>query len=331
MLAGETTRWQTPVVASWAMLLPLGPLAIAALVLQLLGPVPEAGPLTEPAVIRAATVPLSTGPLIYATAVVIHVVLSLLAISSYALIIHDTDRPTDRKVAASCLAAAITVLVLAAFVALADPGIAAYRVTYFDYLQFYAAVPDAYFDGAYLGLPHVAWAILVPTALGVVAVMGAAAAADLLSTGLPDPEDPDATRKLRTSRAGVRRVLYLLSIVLVTSTLAASVFFHLPTGLYGAEEEVPARLSHYADTLSVFWGAVYTLTLITTVAVPAARLQRRTEAAGGVLAEPGREAEGKETEAEEGIADTLLGQVRLLLALLAPLIAGPVANILQAV
>jgi hypothetical protein len=316
MLAGETTRWQMPLVASWAMLLPLGPLAIAALVLQLLGPVPDTGPLTQPAVIEAATVPLSTGPLIYATAVVIHVVLSLLAISSYALIIHDTDRPSERKVAASCLAAAITVLVLAAFVALADPGIAAYRVTYFDYLQFYAAVPDAYFDGAYLGLPHVAWAILVPTALGVVAVMGAAAAADLLSTGLPDPEDPaDATRKLRTSR--------------VTSTLAASVFFHLPTGLYGAEE-TPSRLSHYADTLSVFWGAVYTLTLITTVAVPAARLQRRTEGAG-VLAEPGGEAEGKETEAEEGIADTLLGQVRLLLALLAPLIAGPVANVLQAI
>ena len=329
MVADEARRWQTPVVASWALLLPLGPLAIAALVLQYLGPGPGTGPLTDPAAIQAASMPLSSGPLLYATAVVIHVVVSLLAIFSYGLMIRDSDRPTERKLAVCSIAAAIAVLVLVAFVMLADQGIAAYRVTYFDYLQFYAGVPDAYFDREHVGLPHLAWAILVPTALGVVAVLGAAAAADLLSTGLPDPGDPEAVRELRTSRQGVRRVLYLLSVVLVTSTLAASVFFHLPSELYGAEgEKAAAHLSRYADALSVFWGAVYTLTLIAAVAVPAARLQRRAEGAGDALAGPDGRAEA---EAEGEISDTLVGQLRLLLAILAPLIAGPVANFLQSV
>ena len=309
------------------MLLPVVPVAVAALVLQYFGPGADTGPLTAPDAIQGATMPLSSGPLVYATAVVVHVVLSCLAIASYALIIRDADRPTERKLAVSWIASVIAVLVLAAFVALADPGIAAYRVTYFDYLQFYAAVPDVYFDRA-AGLPHLAWAILVPTALGVFAVLSAAAAADLLSTGLPHPGEPDAPRELRTSRQGVRRVLYLLSVVLVTSTLAASVFFHLPSELYGIEGEEPAaRLSRYADALSVFWGAVYTLTLIATVAVPAARLQRQAKGTADVLAGPDG---GTGADAEGDLGDTLMGQVRLLLALLAPLIAGPVANVLQA-
>jgi hypothetical protein len=76
-----------------------------------------------------------------------------------------------------------------------------------------------------------------------------------------------------------------------------------------------------------FWGAVYTLTLIATVAVPAARLQRQAKGTADVLAGPDG---GTGADAEGDLGDTLMGQVRLLLALLAPLIAGPVANVLQA-
>ena len=50
---------------------------------------------------EAATIPLSSGPLVYATAVVVHVVLSGLAIASYAVIIRDADRPSERKLAVS--------------------------------------------------------------------------------------------------------------------------------------------------------------------------------------------------------------------------------------
>ena len=71
---------------------------------------------------------------------------------------------------------------------------------------------------------------------------------------------------------------------------------------------------------------MYALTLIATIAVPATRLQRWTAGLGERAAADGDPA----ADADGDVADTLIGQARLCLALLAPLIAGPVANILQA-
>ena len=101
MPTGPVSRWRKQVLASWVLVLPVAPVAVAALVLQFFGPGPDTAPLTDPVAMEAATIPLSSGPLVYATAVVVHVVLSGLAIASYAVIIRDADRPSERKLAVS--------------------------------------------------------------------------------------------------------------------------------------------------------------------------------------------------------------------------------------
>ena len=71
-----------------------------------------------------------------------------------------------------------------------------------------------------------------------------------------------------------------LSAVLVTSTITATLFFQFPASLARTDSWVATGLSAHAQTLSVFWGTVYTLTLIATfipVALIVRNLVRRYE------------------------------------------------------
>jgi hypothetical protein len=121
---------------------------------------------------------------------------------------------------------------------------------------------------------------------------------------------------------------YLLTAVLVTSTLAASLFFHLPTKLLAEGSDGP--LVPYAGELSIFWGTVFTLTLLATVTPPLLHARHRLAAITEGVVDADEEDETRKWLSQEGLLESFGQQLRLILALLAPLITGPVANFLQA-
>ena len=62
----------------------------------------------------------------------------------------------------------------------------------------------------------------------------------------------------------------------VASTLILALSFRLPAALYGTGEVAEARIAEFlgfANALSVFWGAVFTLTLVTVYAPHALALR----------------------------------------------------------
>jgi hypothetical protein len=63
------------------------------------------------------------------------------------------------------------------------------------------------------------------------------------------------------------------SAILVTSTITATLFFQFPASIAPADSAVATALAEYARTLTVFWGVVYTLTLVATFG-PAALILR---------------------------------------------------------
>src|SRR6185503_2225296 len=69
--------------------------------------------------------------------------------------------------------------------------------------------------------------------------------------------------------------VYLLSAVLVSSTITITHFAHLPVGLLTSKEgafSLATAASRYATGLSTLWGALFSITLVATFAAPALRV-----------------------------------------------------------
>jgi hypothetical protein len=124
--------------------------------------------------------------------------------------------------------------------------------------------------------------------------------------------------------AMLQGAFYALSIVLVTSTVALMLFFQLPAEI--ASDEGRVALLRYARGLTVFWGAVMTLTLLAVFTLPvlALRSQARTRYRSvGELRE-------FNTWFAEQVPVSLKRQLANLATMLAPVIVGPLGSLLQA-
>lgn len=214
----------------------------------------------------------------------------------------------------------------------------AVELTYGVYQSFFDEVKaaPAFTTAVIGGLTPLHLGLLLPSAFGIVAVamMSAAANAQLrLFRLVVEGRVHKQVARIRQIHDRLKRCLYALGMVLVTSTVAASLFLHLPARLAAEKDSVEApllaRFSSFASELSILWGLVFTLTLAAAVGLPLFLLQNRVRraleppplgAAGSaqrtLLAESGIPAEGRE-------------QLKFLTALLAPLAAGPISNFLQ--
>lgn len=85
------------------------------------------------------------------------------------------------------------------------------------------------------------------------------------------PEDDETIwRQLFSQRVhNLQECFYVLSAVLVTSTLSVAIFFHLPIELIEQENAARKALGVYTKGLSIFWGGIYTLTLMAIFLAPA--------------------------------------------------------------
>jgi hypothetical protein len=334
-MEGDRERCREPQPAEgepwpWATLVAAVPLLVALLTLQLIGPeaTPHAAATLDTLKQASQGQVFLPGAVTYAAAVTCHIVLCLGAIAFYGWIVAQAT-PTIRR-RALVVGGAMLLVVLPGLLVVGDERFTAFRLSYYNYEDLFSYTPA----GGYLlapsgiGLSLLSVAAILPTAFGILAVIAAAGAGHALVEALPSTREPGWQQRLRRARDNMRLAFYLLTAVLVTSTLSASLFFHLPIGLLAEGPE--GRLASYAGELSIFWGTVFTLTLVATITPPLLHARQHFAAIVEGVADRGEEEETRKWLSQESMLDTLGQKMRLVLALLAPLITGPVASFLQA-
>lgn len=167
---------------------------------------------------------------------------------------------------ARVVAAALAVVASIALVAVGASGAALARLTH--------GLPAALMGGSALGPSWPSWALLVPSVLGIAkaALVASAAHAEVMARlprGRGRPED-DAVAEAASS---LRMLLRALSLVLASSAVGATLYFHLPSELYAlgggpVDDGILDRLLLLAGEMSLFWAAIYTATLFGAVGVP---------------------------------------------------------------
>ncbi len=150
--------------------------------------------------------------------------------------------------------------------------------------------------------------------------------------GLPprgDAEDEGQWRAALDARVqALQKAVYLLSAVLVSSTVTITLFAHLPVGLLpGGSGSLAAAVSTYATGLSTFWGALFSITLVATFAMPALSL---------LGAAYGRESQARDSDdlrdwLQAHVFQSIRRQFATVFSLLAPLLVGPLSSLLSSV
>jgi len=176
-------------------------------------------------------------------------------------------------------------------------------------------------DAAITKLTLLAW---VPAFAGMIAVAFAAGFAYGNAAGLPALANAEWRTVFDQRVKGLQKGLYALSMVLVSSTIAITIFAHFPAGLVKNGSGLATAISKYSSGLSTFWGALFSLTLAATFAAPAYLLLRQ--------------AYGQQAAAEDGVDlgawlhehvfVSIRNQLVNVASLLAPLLVGPLSSLL---
>ncbi len=161
--------------------------------------------------------------------------------------------------------------------------------------------PDACDDK---GISPFAWMAVVPYIFGLLAALcaaGVASSAALAPSGVGDAAQERTTM--------IERSFQVTAFLLVTSTLSMMLFYQLPAALL-TDDHAKAMASSYGHGMTLFWGAVFTLTLLATYG-PVALIM-------GGAPRPARKEAGAGITSFEG----LRAQLSRFLAVLSPLIVG---------
>ena len=183
------------------------------------------------------------------------------------------------------------------------------------------------------GLSRLTWLAWFPTFSGMVATAFAAAFAYAVARAPVAPEgsaDRDGSlavwreqieQRVRALQHGV----YLLSAVLVSSTVTITQFAYLPVGLLTKDGDLAMAVSKYATGLSTLWGALFSVTLIATFAAPALRVFEEAYGRRGAATE----SDDLEQWLHEHVFQSVKRQLGTVLSLLAPLLVGPLSNLIS--
>ena len=132
------------------------------------------------------------------------------------------------------------------------PVLMIYQISYDFFVQLYqgTGADKSLLSPRLAGVDALGWAVLIPTLIGIVGVgiTSAAAAAELRALPPPPPlPDPPYEAALQNAQGRLKRLLYVLTIGLVTSTIAVSLFFHLPSKLAEKSGDAPAAPDDRGD------------------------------------------------------------------------------------
>jgi hypothetical protein len=154
------------------------------------------------------------------------------------------------------------------------------------------------------GLSPFAWLAVVPYLAGLIATATASA---VTSTALDGAAD-DAGLLAGADR--IDRAFQATAFVLVTSTLSLMLFYQLPLSIV-AEPGARDLVSGYAQAMTMFWGALFTLTLLAVFGPGHLLLRARSAGMGG-----------SGGLSEEIVRRSLRKRVADLLTVLSPLLLG---------
>ncbi|WP_342077912.1 hypothetical protein [Yoonia sp. SS1-5] len=248
--------------------LPIAPLIVAFTVLGLLDPgemtLLTSAIATEAFHDDALAIRFHNQLLVYGAVAVFHVAACLAIIISMMLKIRQKPL-AERRQAVWVLGISIALLVAFNLIARQDAFRGALNLTYREIcavsrqadiaLHILPPACDA------PGLSIFAWLAVIPYLFGLLA---AAFASSLVSTlFVPLPEDP-STQEVEAHKkriTGIEQAFQSAAFVLVTSTIAMMLFYKLPLSLM-ADEKAHEIMTGYAQGMTLFWGMIFTLTLI---------------------------------------------------------------------
>lgn len=298
----------------WTILLTGVPLLVALLLLNLIGPV--SGPLLGPGVAISDYFP---GLITFTAAAMAQMSLCLGALLIFLRMFIRTCGIGRGPYVTFALIYGAVVLVLLALM----PGWSgvAGELTFGTGARIFAESGTLWVHGG-AGVSRLFLGYYLPSAFGVVAtIAGATTMAALVRSARLAPEQDRPAIQERT-RTYLRSVLYLLSLILVLSTLAASLYFHLPrVVLDGAERTV---LLSFASEISLFWGAVYSMTLAAAV-VPPFMLYREAILPNTFGKHPG----GTGLSEADSLPRQFAQRFELMVTIMAPVVTGPLATLVQ--
>lgn len=313
----------------WRVLITIVPLGLAVLLLQLLAP--------ETTLLKGLSRTASlaslwsiegypSGLIGYAAAVCAHVLLCLSVIIYYCRCIRRFAPASSLFLTLFALAYGLVAATVV--VGSYNPKVAAYLVTFANFEALYP--PDsAYLRETFFGVSRLYFAASVPTVFGILAVTFGAMASESLLTGLAFPPVAFTERQLERRIASFKRCFQALSLVLVSSAFTASLFFHLPIRLFKGKAQ--GLIEDYAGEISIFWGTVYTLTLLAAFAPQFLLLRRAVQEFVGTLEHAGPSETVPAWLQEKALFGSLTKQTAILFTLLAPLLTGPIGNVLQTI
>ena len=328
-------RWGPVLVAVAAL-----PLIVALCLLELVGPF--AGPLAQAELLELRlTLPehiFVPGALTFLAVAAAHILVCLAAIAMAVDLLRRTPRSFAFTAGGVLVAAGVISGMILVFFSLKS---VAAELAYTAYEQFFtrARTPSPFVVRGASGLSPLGFALVLPTGFGIVAVamMSAAANAQLhLFNRIFDRSAAAQAARIRQLHGRIKHCLYALSVVLVTSTVAASLYFHLPTGYELPKEDTRAaelmgRVSAYAAEMSLFWGFIFSLTLAAAVALPLVLLQQRVQRALEPPFNDRNWPRERKLVDQTGTATPGREQVKFFVTLLAPFLAAPVASFLKTV
>jgi hypothetical protein len=276
-----------------------------------------------------------SGALTLSTAALIHFFVSLAALTLAILTLRNV--PGSRMYASVGIALALTLAVILPLLAVtAGRSITAVNLTYFaveDLLGATNAASPLREAGSLTPL-HI-W-IYGPTLLGIVSVAMMAAAAFAQLSMLDAKQIHSEAEKealICLVYKHIKACAYMLSLVLVTSATTASLYFHLPLRALGplneAGELSEQRLQAFADQLSLFWGGVFTLTLIAAIGIPLLLVQGRLRDFLDSLKPPELAVQTRDRLSKVGFLYDGREQAKLIFSFMAPLATGPLASLMQ--
>lgn len=306
----------------WRIFVTIVPLIVAILALQFF--VPDNGlraTMTEGWWQSQMKAPGYSGGFIgYATAASVHILICVVVIIFNLYHIWACNEAARRRLLSI---ATLYFVILGSLLLLTDhPALSAYKITFLNIRDLYMGTQlfDALKD--MLGV-HV----MVPTIFGIAAVIAAATGAESLFADFDKEASRLNEKALKAKIATLKRGFQSLSVVLVSTVIAAAIAFHLPARLYtGKGEEI---INAYADEVTIFWGAIFTLTLLATYAPQLFRLRQLSKNYIKVKKQAGDDGGLPEWLSDTALFGNFKTHIATLFTLLAPLITGSLSGILQ--
>jgi hypothetical protein len=315
----------------WPIIVPVAPVLFAIALMEVVsGPAIPA--LTETAAGADAVLKHSGARLVFAAAVAVHTAVCIAAMVYFAAQMRRMGNAGSYKAALAVLAFSLFVLGAMVLFAHVEPRLTIYRLTFFEIdrvLRASSLASDLAGAGPPGSFSPLAVAVLFPSGLGIVSVVLAAGVCAVVLCR-HRPAKGDASKELfQESFETLLRCFYALSAVLVTSTVAAMLFFQLGTDVVAGPKGIRDAFAAYASGLATFWGAIYTATLFSAFVTPMALLCFRARSHAS-------ENSGKRLPlfgdwlADYGLDTKIAANLKNIMALLAPLLVWPIGQLANA-